>query len=343
MSVHHDPRREGEIEALLRASIETRAVDARRMARVRDAVHAEWSVTTQARPRAGRWAWAMGALAAAAAVIVALRPGLSPRPQDSAAAVDAVATVQFVRGSLQARLRPDGPLAPIRIGDTLRAGTAIVAEGDTAGLLRLETGVRVRVGPVSELALASARRLVLRRGRLYVDTDGRRDQGSGPALDVAVAGSVVRDIGTRFMVTGDTTVSIGVRDGRVELDQGGVIYTAAPGEHLAVSAEGRVTTSRRAVFGPEWDWIVQAAPPPPVDGRTLQDFLAWVEREGGRSVRFADATLGQAARSTVVYGTIDGLTVDEALAVVLPTCGLTHRVDDGVITVVAADEPGRAR
>jgi FecR protein len=343
MSVHHDPRRDGDIEALLRESIKTRAVDARRVARVRDAVHAEWSITTKARTRSSRWPWAMGGLAAAAAIIFALRPEPGPNLAESGPSAKPVATVRYVRGTAQVRTRPDAPLTPLRVGDTLAVGAIVVADGDAAGAVTLDTGVDVRVGPLSELALASARRIVLRRGRVYVDSGGRREQGSGRALEVAVAGSVVRDIGTRFMVTGGTTVSIGVRDGRVELDQGGATYTAAPGEHLTVSAEGRVTTSRRAVFGPEWDWIVQAAPPESVDGRTLQEFLAWVEREGGRSVRFADATLGRSARSTVVYGTIDGLTVDEALAVVLPTCGLTHRVDDGVITVVAADEPAKSR
>lgn len=337
MSVSQDSRRDGEIEALVRESIKTRAVDARRTARVREAVRAEWSATTKPRPRSTRWPWAMGALAAAAAVIFAVRQEPQSGVVDSGASVVPVATVQFARGSLLTRSRPDAPLVPIRVGDTLRTGAVVVAEGDAASALTLETGIDVRVGPLSELTLVSVRRLVLRRGRVYVDTGGRREPGGGSALEVAVAGSVVRDIGTRFMVSDDTTVSVGVRDGRVELDRAGVIYKAAPGEHLAVSAGGRVTVSRRSVFGPEWDWITRAAPPQPIDGRTLEEFLAWVEREGGRSVRFADAALSESARSTVVYGTIDGLTVEEALAVVLPTCGLTHRVDDDVITVVVAD------
>lgn len=343
MNVPHDPTRDNDLELLLRESKKTRAVDARRTARVRAAVHAEWSATTRTRTRPNRWPWAIGALATAAAVMFAVRPDPQPGNAVASPAAAPVATVRFVHGGVQARTRPDAALALLNVGDTLGVGVVVVADGDGAGSVRLDTGVDVRVGPLTEVTLESTGRLVLRRGRLYVDTAGRRGPDGGPTLEVAVAGSIVRDIGTRFMVIGDATVSVGVRDGLVELDRDGVIYKAAPGEHLAVSAEGRVTTSRRPLFGPDWDWIVRAAPPQAVDGRTLQEFLAWVEREGGRTVRFADAALGQSTRSTVVYGTIDGLTVDEALAVVLPTCGLSHRVDDGVITVVAVDEPVRLR
>lgn len=92
--------------------------------------------------------------------------------------------------------------------------------------------------------------------------------------------AVVRDIGTRFLVTRDGSVSVGVRDGRVQVTQQGTAHEATPGEHLFVSTAGAVTRSYRQPYGREWDWIVQAAPPPAIDGRTLEEFLTWVEREG---------------------------------------------------------------
>ena len=67
-----------------------------------------------------------------------------------------------------------------------------------------------------------------------------------------------------------------------------------------------------------------------MEGKTLGAFLDWVSREGAWTVTFADRRLSEAARATVLHGRPDllkGLTPAEALDVVLPTCGLRHRVD----------------
>jgi len=83
--------------------------------------------------------------------------------------------------------------------------------------------------------------------------------------------------------------------------------------------------------------------PPQLEGRPLTEFLAWAEREGGRPIRFADPALERANAATIVYGAIERLTVDEALDVVLPSCGLARRNDGDVITIVAADDAKGAK
>jgi hypothetical protein len=83
---------------------------------------------------------------------------------------------------------------------------------------------------------------------------------------------------------------------------------------------------------------VRAALPRQTGGRSLADFLAWVEREDGRKIVFDNPAIERSAATTVVYGTIDGLTVEEALEVVLPSCGLTHRAGRAVIRILAADD-----
>jgi hypothetical protein len=70
-----------------------------------------------------------------------------------------------------------------------------------------------------------------------------------------------------------------------------------------------------------------------VDGKTLPVFLDWVAREGGWTIRFADEALRRAASSIVLRGSIDGLTPEQALEAILPTCGLTHRIANGTVTV----------
>ena len=98
------------------------------------------------------------------------------------------------------------------------------------------------------------------------------------------------------------------------------------GGQLRVTSSG-ILSGRASTSGADWDWIVRAVPPPKLEGRPLPEFLAWAEREGGRSIRFADPALERANRTTIVYGAIERLTVDEALDVVLPSCGLARRTE----------------
>jgi hypothetical protein len=342
VGIADDPRRDRDIEALLRATLDTRAIDQPRAARVRDEVHREWAaIAGGGRQRRRLW-WTLGGVAAAAALVIAVRPSAGPDTPSvtpaSAPATGPVATVRYVRGELARRSGVNAVFVPLRTGDTVGEGTVVQTDGATSGSLTLADGVDLRIDASSEVVFTGTRRLDLRRGRLYLDTGDRRPGAEAAAIEIVTTDAVVRDVGTRFVVTGGATVAVAVREGRVQLDRRGVVHDAGPGEQLIVTAEGAVTLTRRPPFGSEWDWIVGAAPPLPVDGRTLEEFLTWVEREGGRSVRFASAALGRSARGTIVYGTIEGLTVDEALAVVLPTCGLTHRVDGAVITIEAADE-----
>ena len=344
-----DPERESEVRTLLRESVKAQYVDPARAARVREAVHDEWVRGRAPRP-ASRWR--VGAAAAVAAGIVATvfvaRPWQGPERTQAPRASAPLATVRYVGGSARGQVSGSSAPAAIRAGDVLTAGAEISmgGEGSATGLgatLALADGVEVRVAGQTTLRLEGPQRLELLAGEIYIDTNGRRADASPVPLEVAAAGSVIRDIGTRFLVRGGPAVTVRVREGRVELDQGGVRYDASAGEGLSVAANGLVTRAPAVMFGPEWDWIVRATRPQPVDGRTLAEFLAWVEREGGRTVRFADQAVGRSAEKTLVYGAIDGLSVDEALEVVLPSCGLAHRVEGGVITIVAGDNTGPRR
>jgi hypothetical protein len=110
-----------------------------------------------------------------------------------------------------------------------------------------------------------------------------------------------------------------VRDGQVRLtDANGVDARAGAGEELFSRPDG----SDRS--------ISPAAPPFSLDRKTLGAFLDWVSREGAWTVTFADSTLSARARAIKLSGRPDllrGLTLAEALEVVLPTCGLRYRID----------------
>ena len=71
----------------------------------------------------------------------------------------------------------------------------------------------------------------------------------------------------------------------------------------------------------------------PLEGLSARQFLDWAARESGRELSFADLDLEHSAASIVLSGSTEGLTIEEALAAVLPTCRMTHQVDQGVLRV----------
>jgi len=315
------------------------AVDAARAARVRPAVHAAWK---EAAGGTRHWKW--GVLITAAAVLVlaialaqmTLVNGRRARRSSQAAAP--VASTLFVTSEVV--FQHDGQAPARRVGEGLRPGTRITTYGGRAAIV-LVNGVELRLDSDTDITLDTERSMSLARGALYLDSSHR----TGPPETVAIVarGSVIRDVGTRYEVRlSDQELRVRVRDGRVEVVSAFGMREADRGGQLRVTSSG-ILSGRASTSGADWDWIVRATPPPQLEGRPLPEFLAWAEREGGRPIRFADPALERANAATIVYGAIEHLTVEEALDVVLPSCGLARRNDGDVITIVAADDARGAK
>ena len=306
------------------------AIDAARAARVRPAVHAAWK--DAARPARH---WKRGLALAAAAVLVfaialtvnALRERAVPQaPAPIASTLFSTSEVVF---------QHDGQARAARVGDGLTPGTRITTHAGRAAIV-LANGVELRLDSNTDITLDTEGSMSLASGALYLDSSNR----TRPPDSVAIAarGTVIRNIGTRYEVRlSDKELRVRVRDGRVEVSSAFGMREADRGGQLSVTSSG-IVAGRAPTSGADWDWIVRAIPPPQLEGRPLPEFLAWAEREGGRPIRFADPALERANTATIVYGAIESLTVEEALDVVLPSCGLARRTDGDVITIVAADD-----
>ena len=327
--IHRDDR-DDVIRELLRQTRPS-AVDAVRAARVRGAVHAAWRDTAKG---TRNWRRAV-ALAAAAVLVVAVALTLATRlrQRGTAAGASPIASTRFVTSEVV--VQNNGQARSGRVGETLGPGTRIATNGGRAAIV-LTNGVELRLDSNTTVSLDTERSVSLTSGALYLDSSHR----TGPPETVAIVarGTVIRDIGTRYEVRlSDEELRVRVRDGRVEVLTAFGMREADRGGQLRVTPSA-ILAGRAPTSGADWDWVVRAVPPPQLEGRPLTEFLAWAEREGGRPIRFADPALAQANAATIVYGAIERLTVDEALDVVLPSCGLARRTDGDVITIVAADD-----
>jgi ferric-dicitrate binding protein FerR (iron transport regulator) len=306
------------------------AVDPVRTARVYRAVHAAWRDSADRTRNRRRGV----AIAAAAVLVVAI--GLtfvnwsSERGTPQAAAP--IASTLFATSEVE--FQHDGQARAGRVGEALTRGTRIATYGGRAAIV-LANGVELRLDSNTAITLDAAGSMSLTRGAVYLDSSHRT--GPPDTVAIGVRGTVIRDIGTRYEVRlSDEELRVRVRDGRVEVASAFGVREADRGGQLRVTPSG-ILSGSAAISGADWDWIVRAVPPPQLEGRPLPEFLAWAEREGGRPIRFADPALERASRATIVYGAIEGLTVEEALDVVLPSCGLARRTDGDVIAIIAAD------
>jgi ferric-dicitrate binding protein FerR (iron transport regulator) len=312
------------------------AVDAARAARVRRAVHAAWRDTTD---RTRNWRRDVAIAAAAVlAVAIALTLVNGLRERGAPQVAGPIASTLFVTSEVV--FQHEGQTGARRVGEGLQPGTRITTHGGHAAIV-LANGVELRLDSQTDITLHTERSLSLAGGALYLDSSRRT--GTPEAVAISARGTVIRDIGTRYEVRlSDQELRVRVRDGRVEVLSTFGMREAESGGQLSVTSAG-IVSGRAPTSGADWDWVVRATRPPQLEGRPLPEFLAWAEREGGRRIRFADPALERANAATIVYGEIERLSVEEALDVVLASCGLARRSDADVITIVAADEAGVAK
>jgi ferric-dicitrate binding protein FerR (iron transport regulator) len=145
---------------------------------------------------------------------------------------------------------------------------------------------------------------------------------------------LVRERGTQFEARLESgRLRVRVREGEVGLERSAGSAVAEAGEELAIR-NGLVSRGRIPVHGRDWDWVLEVAAGPDVEGATLRELLSWVTRETHRPVRFQDERAAGAALSIRLHGSIRGLTPDEALAAILPTCGLVARLSENEVVLI---------
>jgi ferric-dicitrate binding protein FerR (iron transport regulator) len=284
---------------------------------------------------------AVAAIVMAIAVSVRTRPdeGL-PAPASPVAPAAVVATLESAAGSgLRVFDRDTAQWTPLAPGSAVRAGALLETGTDAGGALRLTSGVSLRTAAGVRMRLGSEGEVSLERGVIYIDNPGHEPRAS---VVVRTPFGSVREIGTQFEVRlDDATLRVRVREGTVALERDHRTDTATTGIELRVEDGGALARRQIPISGREWAWAVGMAPPMAIEGARLDAFLAWAARELGWRVAFANEALERESSGTILHGSIEGLTPDQAVETVLATCGLTYRVQEETLTIGDADRKMR--
>jgi hypothetical protein len=313
------------VRNLLRDAGHRPAVPEDDLGAIREVARAEWSrryAAKRARSRGALW-MALAAAAVLAAVGLtwwtrARTPVIAP----------VVASIERVSGN-----------ARWEVGRALAAGSVLATEEPARLSLRMRGGASVRLDAATQVRLLSATLVELRQGAVYVDTGVAPSRGGEIAVRAPVG--LFRPAGTQFEVRLDGgATKLRVREGSVRLDRGQQSVRAASGEELVVRGDGNVTRRPVAIYGPDWDWVGEAAPMLDIEGLKLREVLSWIGRETGLRIELADEKAASVAESCVLHGSIEHLTLADAPGLVLSSCGLGHSVSNGTFVVFAAEKKG---
>ena len=276
------------------------------------------------------WIASLAAVAVVAVVGFALRgPG-----------VPSAIRVERVAGDVRIRT---GSMPPFRSVEILRmdasvpVGASLITAGDGRAALKVAGGRSIRLDGRTTLRVLSDCTFALVTGAVYVDSGTGADDGLvGFRLDTPFG--PVADTGTQFEArVHEGSLTLRTREGSVTLRAATGGLTVSAGERLEVGPGGRIDRSAETATSRDWAWAAAIAPSMAIEGRSLREFLDWLAREHGGRVQFDDPALAGRAPGIVLHGTIEGMSLDEALRSVSATCGLTSRWEGGVLVVRPAN------
>ena len=319
--MNHD--KDSSIGTLIRLAGERDLPSPAAVARARSAAEAAWQAGLRDTPANSaassgrRTAWAL-----AAGILALAIGGAWYRMMPAPVPVARVASVSE-------RAILSGPFegAPVPGADVLSGATLET----TSGRVALAFGaLSLRVDRNSRLRFDAPDRVALLDGSVYVDSGG---VNALAALRIATPAGAVRHLGTQFQVTVEGGLTrIQVREGRVAVD-GANGREVAAGEKLEVRGADAVLTRAQPAYGDAWDWTSRTAPAFDIENRLLAEFLAWIVREHGWQLRYADAGVQARTQDVRLHGSLEGLDANGMIERVALITGTPMVLRDGALTV----------
>jgi ferric-dicitrate binding protein FerR (iron transport regulator) len=310
----HDP--EQSVAKLLKLSGERGAPSAERMVQARIVARESWQrMLTQKNKAVWQRRWLKISLALVASVVGLLI--ISPRIASPPATI---ARVIALEGEVS-----------VTAGAEVHAGQQLVTENGRVALV-LGDSLSLRLDQHTTLHINDAGRVTLLRGRVYVDSGGLNAHAE---LCIVTPAGEVKHLGTQFQVSvQDQTTQVRVREGHVQLSS-----HSTDAQYIAAGEEVQVVGSRTrlqhglAGYGADWEWATMIAPAFDIENRPLPEFLAWMAREHGWQLHYANEALQRHAQEIRLHGSLERMSSNDVLERVSLITGVPITSRDGVISV----------
>lgn len=325
-----------DVAALIRLAGQRPTIARERIERAREAAYATWQRETRRRSRR-RYAWGAVALAAAASIVFVAVYMRLPGGAARWAGVGGSLQIQLLAGEAQVVTSAGEVLSTPRAlaaSESVPAGSVLATSGTNRAAVHLPSGHSLRLDLSTRVRLDDSRSLYLERGAVYL-ASGSESGDSEPATIHTPLGAI-QEIGTQFEVRlADEALRVRVREGAIVLHHGDETHEVAIGTELELNPDGSTSTRKISTHGSEWEWVSKITPLLDLEGRTARMFLDWVAREQGWRLAFADDAVARAAERIEVAGDLRGMTIQQALDAVLPSCQMTHRISEGTLLIEA--------
>jgi hypothetical protein len=308
--------------------------------RIREQVRAVWQQCISISQRRRRTYMSILAIAVSAAVVAVIGM-LVYQTRLLPAGSDPVAVVAKRFGNLHVADASGVPYYSSADRFAILPGQSISTDGKSGMALTWSNGGSLRLDEYTTISVASANEIYLQRGRLYFDSGSAVPDNTGPGdrkgavLTIRTDHGLVTPMGTRYVTQQrNDQLMVLVRQGEVSVKGTTFAATALAGERLLVAGDSAPNVVPVASYGDEWRWIEKTTPAWDTEGKTIFEFLSWVSRESGMSLRFDSSSAEDLARkeSLVGYGQVD-LEPSIALQVVLMTTDLDWTVKDGIVVI----------
>ncbi len=295
--------------------------------RIRENVKAEWRRETSRRRQ-----WRNYRIAAVVcAVSFAMYFGAILMPDMNTAVVATLDTpIHLVERSA------DGVSWRTLASGELREGDYLRTAPGTSVSVTFENKMNVRLASASMMQIVTHNEVDLKQGAVYLDSINR--VVDVPFVVVTDHGRAV-DIGTQFIVSANPDAwSVQVREGQVNVSDGQTRLQLVPGDLVTISANDQIERSTVPAHDESWRWAEAVRPHYNLEGQKLSDYLSWVSRETGKTLRYTSLGVEESAAHIILRGSIDNLTAEESVQFVMRSTNL--ELIESAENVIMVGEPG---